>query len=62
MALRWRRRGKQKGKLLCAAASKPLKTDTYIDDRLHDQLSYIKALVPIKDGTEWKWTNVPYWC
>jgi hypothetical protein len=61
MALRWRRRGKDKDKLLCAAVNKPLKTDTYIDDRLHDQLSYLKVVIPIKDGTKWRWVRKPYW-
>jgi hypothetical protein len=44
VAIRWRK----SGELLCAAASDPLPDDTYIDDRLHYQLSVeLEVLVPI---------------
>ena len=41
MSIRWRK----DGKLVCAAMSKPEKGDTYIDDRLHYQLSVISGVI-----------------
>lgn len=42
MAIRWR----ENGDIVCAAMSAPAKNDTYIDDRLHYQLSVTsKAIV-----------------
>ncbi len=41
MAIRWR----INGQLVCAAMSKPEKGDTYIDDRLHYQLSVISRAI-----------------
>ena len=44
MAIRWRK----DGTLLCAAHFDEEETDTYIDDRLHYQLSVeLKVLVPV---------------
>ena len=43
MALRWR----ENGDLLCAAKCRKRKTDTYINDRLHYELSVeLKVVVP----------------
>lgn len=57
MSLRWRRTGE----LLCAAKSEPMELDTYIDDRLHYELSVIqKAIVPSLDEEEtgrWYWLH-----
>jgi hypothetical protein len=57
MAIRWR----VGGKLLCAAKSEEKEGDTYINDRLHYELSVIqKVLVPAyaegKTG-EWRWLH-----
>lgn len=49
MAIRWR----LDGRLLCAATSKPEAGDTYIDDRLHYELSVkLGVMIPTTDG--WK--------
>jgi len=57
MAIRWRK----DGRLLCAATSKPEKDDTYIDDRLHYQLSIIsRAIVADINHEEnglWHWIH-----
>ena len=57
MAIRWRKNGE----LLCAAISKPEKDDTYIDDRLHYQLSVIsRAIVADIDHENnglWHWVH-----
>ena len=57
MSLRWR----ITGELLCGAKSKPQKDDTYINDRLHYELSVIqKVVVPDKDEEEnglWYWLH-----
>lgn len=45
MSLRWRK----DGPLLCGAKSEPKEGDTYIDDRLHYQLSVTKAVMPHED-------------
>jgi len=57
MAIRWRRGGR----LLCAAKSDPEEGDTYIDDRLHYQLSVISRAI-IADVNEegtglWHWVH-----
>ncbi len=56
MAIRWR----ADGKLLCAAKSKPMDGDTYIDDRLHYWLSVVcRALVADirhEENGLWHWT------
>lgn len=41
MSIRWRKTGE----LLCAAKTEPMKDDTYIDDRLHYELSAIKGFI-----------------
>ena len=41
MAIRWRKGGR----LLCAAKSEPEEDDTYINDRLHYQLSVISRAI-----------------
>ncbi len=60
MSLRWRKTGE----LLCGAKSKLEKDDTYIDDRLHYELSAIqKTIVPDKnedDNGLWYWLHG--WC
>ena len=57
MSLRWR----INGEILCGAKSKPQKDDTYIDDRLHYELSVIqKVIVPDKDEEKnglWYWLH-----
>jgi hypothetical protein len=57
MALRWRK----DGTILCAAKSKAEDGDTYIDDRLHYQLSVMcQAVVPSIDEAatgRWFWTK-----
>lgn len=57
MSLRWR----VTGELLCAAKSRARITDTYIDDRLHYQLSVIqKTIVPDKNESRnglWYWLH-----
>lgn len=55
MAIRWRK----DGRLICAAMSGPEEGDTYIDDRLHYQLSAITgsivADVDHKTNGLWCW-------
>jgi len=55
MSLRWRKNGE----LVCGAKSEPEPEDTYIDDRLHYELSVVqKVLIPEADEAEsgkWKW-------
>lgn len=57
MAIRWRK----SGKLVCAAMSEPESGDTYIDDRLHYQLSVISnsiiADIDHKDNGLWHWVH-----
>ena len=57
MAIRWRK----DGKLMCAAMSSPEDDDSYIDDRLHYQLSVIsRAIVADIDHEEnglWHWVH-----
>ena len=57
MAIRWRK----KGDLICAAISKAEEGDTYIDDRLHYQLSVISrailADVNHEDNGLWHWVG-----
>ena len=57
MSIRWR----QDGRLLCAAKSAPKPGDTYIDDRLHYQLSVISRAI-IADAEHetnalWHWVH-----
>ena len=58
MSIRWR----QSGELLCGAMSEPLDTDSYIDDRLHYQLSVIsRAIYADIDHEEnglWHWVHI----
>lgn len=60
MALRWRKTGE----ILCAAKCNPLDGDTYIDDRLHYELSAIqKTIVADKNESSnglWHWLHG--WC
>lgn len=57
MALRWR----LDGSILCAAKCEPEEGDTYIDDRLHYELSVIqKTVVPDKNERKtgrWHWLH-----
>lgn len=57
MSIRWRK----SGELVCAAVSDPEEGDTYIDDRLHYQLSVIsRAIIPSSDHEEdglWFWVH-----
>lgn len=57
MAIRWRK----DGRLICAAMSEPEEGDTYIDDRLHYQLSVItQSIVADADHKKnglWYWTR-----
>ena len=57
MSLRWR----ITGELVCGAKSSPKENDTYIDDRLHYELSVIqKTIVPDKNEEEnglWYWLH-----
>jgi hypothetical protein len=57
MSLRWRK----KGEIVCGAKSEPMEGDTYIDDRLHYELSVIqKVIVPGKNEEEnglWYWLH-----
>ena len=57
MSLRWR----CDGTLICGAKSKPRDCDTYIDDRLHYELSVVlKIIVPYineKENGLWSWKN-----
>lgn len=59
MSLRWR----ASGELLCAAKHDPEKDDTYIDDRLHYELSVEReVVVPRFDEHEsgvWHWKEKP---
>lgn len=61
MSIRWRK----DGRLLCAAMFPAEEDDTYIDDRLHYQLSVIsKAIVADIDHSEnglWHWIHGKYW-
>ena len=53
MSIRWR----TTGELLCGAKSEPMEDDTYIDDRLHYELSVERGLlIPDDDeGVTGKW-------
>ena len=57
MSIRWR----SDGRLVCAAMSKEEKDDTYIDDRLHYQLSVIsRAIIADVDHETnglWYWVH-----
>ncbi len=57
MSIRWR----INGDLVCAAMCQPEKDDTYIDDRLHYQLSVkskaIMADVEHEENGLWHWTS-----
>jgi len=57
MAIRWRK----DGRLICAAMSEPEDGDTYIDDRLHYQLSVIsRAIIADIDHEKnglWHWVH-----
>ena len=55
MALRWRKTGA----LVCATKSVPMDGDTYIDDRLHYQLSVISRCIiaDVQEDTNGHW----YW-
>lgn len=57
MSIRWR----LDGKLICAAMSEPEKGDTYIDDRLHYQLSVISRVIIADINHEenglWYWVH-----
>jgi hypothetical protein len=63
MSLRWR----STGELLCAAKHPEREGDTYIDDRLHYELSINHSVVvPARDEEKtgrWYWANFkfPYW-
>lgn len=58
MSIRWRK----DGRLLCAAMSKEEKDDTYIDDRLHYELSVerrvIVASADHKNDGLWFWNGI----
>ena len=53
MSLRWRK----DGELVCAAKSEPEEGDTYIDDRLHYQISVLShAIIPdLDEETTGRW-------
>ena len=57
MAIRWRK----DGALVCAAMSDPQDEDTYIDDRLHYQLSVITKTICADENHEnnglWHWNH-----
>lgn len=57
MAIRWRKNGD----LVCAAMSKPVAGDTYLDDRIHYQLSVISRVILADVGHEinglWHWVH-----
>lgn len=57
MALRWRK----SGQIECAAKSEPLEGDTYLDDRVHYELSVNqKCIVADKDeetNGHWYWLH-----
>lgn len=55
MSLRWRKTGE----ILCGAKSKPMKDDTYINDRLHYELSVIQKTI-VADVNEEK-NGLWYW-
>lgn len=61
MSLRWR----LNGDLVCAATTSPEDGDTYINDRLHYQLSAIsKAIVADADHESndlWHWVHGKEW-
>ena len=58
MSLRWRKTGE----IVCGAKSEPQEGDTYINDRLHYELSVQqKIIVPDineKENGFWYWLNV----
>lgn len=55
MAIRWRK----DGRLVCAAKCLPEEGDTYIDDRLHYQLSCMSYAIKADDNHDenglWHW-------
>jgi hypothetical protein len=53
VALRWR----AGGELLCAAKTEPEEGDTYIDDRLHYQLSVVGRVIiaDVEETTNGRW-------
>lgn len=57
MSLRWR----VTGELLCGAKSEPMEGDTYIDDRLHYELSVERGVVIPDDDEDktggWHWNQ-----
>lgn len=57
MSLRWRKTGE----ILCAAKSEAMENDTYINDRLHYQLSVIQKIVIPDSGEDtnglWHWLH-----
>ncbi len=57
MAIRWR----SDGRLLCAAKSEAKPGDTYIDDRLHYQLSVVSRAILADTNHEnsrrWYWVH-----
>lgn len=57
MSIRWR----CDGSLICGAKSEPRHCDTYIDDRMHYQLSIeLKVIKPDSDENEngiWHWVD-----
>ena len=57
MSIRWR----ENGDMICAAMSLPEKNDTYIDDRLHYQLSVISRAIIADVNHEsnglWYWVH-----
>ena len=59
MGIRWR----STGTLICASMSKPEEGDTYIDDRLHYQMSVISKCIVADEEHErnglWHWVLTP---
>lgn len=57
MSIRWRKNGE----LICAAKSKEKRGDTYIDDRLHYELSVIQKVLVADRNEEanglWHWLH-----
>jgi hypothetical protein len=57
MSIRWRKNGE----LVCAAMSNPEDGDTYIDDRLHYQLSVVSRAIIADINHEvnglWYWVH-----
>ena len=57
MSIRWR----TDGRLICASMSKPEVGDTYIDDRLHYQLSVLTQSIVADDNHKtnglWYWVH-----